>query len=137
VPPSRPIPKVVFIVPLGLVALVLLAWVALMFIMRGPLAGDNKHDFGEVAVTPGQKAALHHTFQFTNRTAQTLTINWARPDCGCVVIEAAFPRTLGPRESFDIPITMNYGGPDPRQVLIRIDCGEAGFQNAWVKARAR
>ena len=136
-PAGKPIPKVVYIAPLSLVALLLLAWVALIIIMRGPLAGDNKHDFGEVAVVPGEKSVLNHTFHFTNRTGKTLSMNWAKPDCGCVVIEAKFPRTLEPGQSFDLPIVMNYGGPEPRKVLIQIDCGEAGLQQAWVQARVK
>ena len=136
-PAGKPIPKIVLIAPLSLVMLLLLTWLALMFFMRGPLAGDNKHDFGEVAVAPGEKTLLTHTFQFSNRTGKSLTVNWARPDCGCVVIETKFPRTLEPGQALDLPITMHYGGPEPRKVLIQIDCGEAGIQQAWAQARVK
>lgn len=135
-PAGKPIPKIIFIAPLSLLLILLLAWMGLMFMMRGPLAGDNKHDFGQVEVPVGQPAVLTHTFHFSNRTGKPLTVNWARPDCGCLTIHGEFPRTLEPGEFFDMPITMRYAGPAPKQVLIHIDCGEAGTQSAWVWARA-
>jgi hypothetical protein len=138
VPARKHIPKIVILAPLSLLGVLLLAWLALIFFMRGPLSGNSRHDFGEVTIVPGQKITLTHTFHFTNPpTGKTLMINWAKPDCGCVTVEATFPRTLEPGQSFDMPITMTYGGPAPRKVLIQIDCGEAGLHKAWVQARAK
>ena len=134
-PAARTIPKIVYIAPLSLLAMLLVAWVAMMFIMRGPLAGKNKHDFGEVSLARGETAVLSHAFQFTNRIAKPITINWARPDCGCVVIDMAFPQTIQPGESFELPIKMHYSGLEPKSVNIRIHCGDAGIQNAWVSAQ--
>jgi len=130
----KPFPKLVLFIPLGLVVALLVAWQALAFFMRGPLAGEYKHDFGSITLPPGGSTELNHTFHLTNRTSKSLTINTARADCGCVSVNATFPVTLEPGAALDLPVVMRFGVRD-KNVLIQLDCGEAGVQNLWVSAR--
>ncbi len=131
---QRRVPRIIFVLPLGLVAVVLLTWQVLAFLNRGPLAGEIKHDFGAVVVKDGP-AQLSHTFHLRNRSSKALMIQAARPDCGCVKMEATLPMTVEGGGGVDFPITMHFTGANgPKKVLIRLDCGEAGVQNLWVMA---
>lgn len=136
---AKPLPRLIFILPLGLLAGLVLGWLVLQWAMRGPLAGQTHHDFGDVAIPVEGPAILTHTFQLTNRTRAPLTIFAARPDCGCLTTNAAFPITIAPHERIDLPITMQYLGSDPRgkTVHIRLDLGETGGQSLWVKAKPK
>lgn len=133
-------PRTTVLILLTLLGVAILAWWTLQWVMRGPLAGDVHHDFGEVAMPERGPAILNYTFELTNRTNRPLTIQTARPDCGCLTINAAFPLTVAPREDVDLPITMRYAGSDERGKTVHIRLvfadGERG-QSLWVKAKPR
>lgn len=158
---SRPrIPRAALFAPLALLALLALGWAFMAYITRGPLAGDTKHDFGVInvlAVNPPPIAEgdansppvidiggsssdpgieLTHTFHLTNRTNNPLTLRSARPDCGCVTVNASFPMTIAANAPVELPITMRLPsvGKGDKTVLIHLDCGDDGLQVLRVKA---
>jgi hypothetical protein len=140
--PPRPrprIPCVVLLAPLVLIALLALGWAFMAFITRGPLAGETKHNFGVIAIPTADGIELSHTFHLTNRTNDGLLLRSARPDCGCLTVNAAFPMTIYPGESIDLPIAMRFGGRSGHQktVLIHLDFVEFGMQTLRVKATAQ
>ena len=132
--PRPRIPRIVLLSPVILVVVLLLTWFTLAAIFQGPLAGDTKHDFGVVTVTSPEGVELSHTFHLTNRTNDALLMRFARPDCGCLTVNAEFPMTIFPGESIDLPITMRYRGPEPKTVLFHLDFAEFGKQALRVRA---
>ena len=68
-----------FIILIGLLgATVLVVGAVLWFWPRGPLAGDWRHDFGDVLVPRGG-ITLQHTFSLRNRTDHDVTIRKISP----------------------------------------------------------
>lgn len=129
------LPRKLLVIPVALVVLIAAVWLIMAMLARGPLTGESRHDFGVLTMESGTHVELHHSFHLTNRTARPLTIKAARPDCGCVSVNATFPLTVQPGASIDLPVTMHFGG-DERSVLIQMDCGDAGVQILRVSARS-
>jgi hypothetical protein len=129
---------------LRLILIILLAAVALLsagayaywfFLIRGPLAGDTSHDFGEVALRGGRNIQVAHTFHLTNRLDEPLTIKGVRADCGCVTLRD-LQLTLESGESFDLPVTFQTTA-GPRSALIHIIFDDGRTQTLSVKAVGR
>jgi hypothetical protein len=104
------------------------------FLIRGPLAGETTHDFGDVPLYE-QNVALEHTMRLRNRLSQPLTIKAIRPDCGCVTV-AGGQRTLQPGEGFDLPITF-MARSGPRTVPIEVLFADDTTQTLRVKANGK
>jgi hypothetical protein len=129
---------------LRLILIIVLAAVALLsagayaywfFLIRGPLAGDTSHDFGDVVLQGGRNIKVTHTFHLTNRLDEPLTIKGVRADCGCVTLHD-LQRTLESGESFDLPVTFQTQA-GPRSALIHIIFDDGRTQTLSVKAVGR
>lgn len=97
--------RIILIVALALAAAVSSgAWAYWYFLIRGPLAGETYHDFGEVPLGDGL-TRVEHTFNLTNRLSRPLNIVGIRPDCGCLTVND-MRLTLQPGDSLNLPISL-------------------------------
>jgi hypothetical protein len=90
------------------------------------------HDFGTVA----RGAQLYHRFSITNVYAVPLEITNIRVSCGCVVATPV-PKTLQPRESGYIEVTMDarrFAGP--KSVTVFVTVGPTFVSTAELKVTA-
>jgi len=104
------------------------------FLIRGPLAGETSHDFGEVPLYE-DTAKVDYTFHLTNRLSHPLTINAIRPECGCLTTQDVH-ETLAPGAAFDLPVTL-IAKTGPRTVIIHVIFGDDNVQTLRVKATGR
>jgi hypothetical protein len=105
------------------------------FLIRGPLAGDTSHDFGEVVVT-GVKADVSHTFQLFNRTDRVLTIDRVIPECGCVQVSPA-NAVVEPGKTFDLLATLSVSANGTKTTPIRLIMSDGKVQFLHVTATGR
>jgi hypothetical protein len=105
------------------------------FLIRGPLAGDTSHDFGEVVVT-GAKIDVSHTFHLVNRTDGVLTIDRVIPECGCVHI-APSKAVVEPGRSLDVVATLSVSATGSKTTPIRMifDTGKVQFLHVTATGR--
>lgn len=105
------------------------------FLVRGPLAGDTSHDFGEVVVT-GAKAEVSHTFRLVNRTHRTITINRVIPECGCVQVTPG-SAVVEPGEHVELNAVLSVYATGSKTTPIQLIMDEGKVQFLHVKARGR
>lgn len=104
------------------------------FLIRGPLAGETSHDFGDVPLHD-DTTPVQYTFHLANRLGHPLTIAAIRPECGCTSVSDV-RKTLQSGEAFDLPVTLTVKG-GPRTVLIYVIFGDDHEQTLRLKATGK
>lgn len=99
---------------------------------RGPLAGEWRHDFGDVLVPPGG-ATVRHTFVLTNRRGHALSIQHVIPSCGCVKAEPS-SKSVEPGATVDVSVDFLLEGTGNKFVNIQLDLGDDGMKMLTVVA---
>lgn len=103
-------------------------------LLRGPLEGMTRHDFGDVMLRE-VPATVEHRFVLRNRTSEVIELETAKPDCACVNLEVQ-PQSIGPGESLELPLTMKVH-PGTTKVRILLALAGAGNQSLWVQATGK
>jgi hypothetical protein len=104
------------------------------FLIRGPLAGETAHDFGDVPLYE-DTAPVQYTFRLANRLSRPLTIAAIRPECGCTSVSDVH-KTLQIGEAFELPVTLTVKG-GPRTVLIYVIFSDDHQQTLRLKATGK
>jgi Protein of unknown function (DUF1573) len=115
-------------IPLALLALaVLTPWV--IALVRLPVSGERRHDFGTVQVGD-EGIALHHRFSLRNKRDHDLTIRSAKSTCGCIKVNLP-STTIAPGQELAVETTMSFTTAPrtakPRTESIVLDLGPDGL----------
>ncbi len=102
---------------------------------RFPLAGDLRHDFGDVPIY-GRTGVVEHTFQLRNRTSQVIVIDRVVPGCGCTKIEEVASE-VAPGESVEITVALTLSHAGKKKSDVTLVLGDLGIQKLWIQGVGR
>jgi len=106
---------------------------------RSMLAGERRHDFGNVEFGDGP-VVLEHTFVLTNNTRRRIEIAGVETTCGCTVADPS-TRFIGPGESVEIAstLTLSKEGRKKSKIFLHYDASEVDvlYVEGWARKRVR
>jgi hypothetical protein len=101
---------------------------------RFPLAGDLRHDFGEVRFV-GRSTTVEHTFHLRNRTSGNVVIDKLVPSCGCTLAEVN-DTVIEPGDEVRLHAKLALSGIGGKRTHVQILLRDRSPMSVWLRATA-
>lgn len=101
---------------------------------RFPLAGELRHDFGEVRFS-GRTTTVEHTFHLRNRTGENVVIDKLVPSCGCTLAEVN-DTVIEPGDEVRLHAKLALSGIGGKRTHVDIVLRDRAPMSVWLRATA-